>query len=579
MTKPIALVVPPNASGHRRALPLRWLLAGSALALAACTSVPLPEWPHRGSGATTTSRAPAPAPATASPPATASTSPVVQTRVEPLPYSNAIASLFPEPGQRYNTPGLSGGRNQFTTNAELTRLLRQLPQHTDGGQQLAVLEAGSSQNGQPIYAVLAAQGGDLTPATLVNNGRPTVMIVAGQQGNAPASTEAVLALLQELDNGGLLQPMLARINLLLVPRANPDGFDANRSSTANGTDLRHDHLQLNTPEARALAQLMNRYSPAIVIDAGEFPALEPTLQRFAAVRANDVGVQYAQTSNTHEFITKATREWFFQPMVSRLTQAGLRVDLLANPTGEDASAGFAMDTPQPTTLTNIATLKNALGLMIDSRGSDLGTTHAQRRVHSLVQGMLSVLDSASLRAADLHKIQSFVARDTASQACQGSLVVQVQPSTQQRQVTLIDEASAQLTEKTVAWQSSVELSQPQLRARPCGYWLSPEARDTAAQLSQLGLNVQRVAEITPLVADSYQTTNTTGNGQFSPQRALVDATPGSYYVSMNQPHAYLASAVLEPDTAYSSYQQGILRDLSHLVRVITPAPLVFADDE
>src|SRR5574344_246421 len=135
MTKPIALVVPPNASGHRRALPLRWLLAGSALALAACTSVPLPEWPHRGSGATTTSRAPAPAP--------------------------AMASLFPEPGQRYNTPGLSGGRNQFTTNAELTRLLRQLPQHTDGGQQLAVLEAGSSQNGQPIYAVLAAQGGDL----------------------------------------------------------------------------------------------------------------------------------------------------------------------------------------------------------------------------------------------------------------------------------------------------------------------------------------------------------------------------------------------------------------------------------
>lgn len=576
MTKPLALVVPPNACGRSRLAWQRWLLAGSALALSACTSVPLPEWPHTGpmtSGGVV--RAPA-TPAATAPSASASVSPVQQTQVEPLPYSNAIASLFPDPSQRYHTPGLSSARHQFTSNAELAQLLAQLPQRADNGQQLVVLPAGSSQNGQTIYAVVAAQGEDLSPAALDANQRPTVMIVAGQQGNAPASTEAVLALLQELDNGGLLQPMLAKINLVLVPRANPDGFDAKRSSTANGIDLRHDHLQLNTPEARTLAQLMNRYRPAIVLDVGEFAALQPTLQRFGAVRANDVGVQYAQTTNTHEFITKAEREWFYQPMIGRLAQAGLRVDLLANPTGEDASAGFAMETPAPTSLTNIATLKNALGLMLDSRGSDLGTLHAQRRVHSLVQGMLSVLDSASLRAADLYKIQSFVARDTASKACQGSLAVDAQAAVQQRKFTLIDEASAQLTEHTVAWHSGLELSQSQLRPRPCGYWLSAEARDTAAQLSQLGLNVQRVAEVTPLVADGYQQTD---GKHIHTQRALVDATPGSYYVSMNQPQAHLASAVLEPDTAYSSHQQGILRDLSHLVRVITPAPLVFEDDE
>ncbi len=138
---------------------------------------------------------------------------------------------------------------------------------------IAVLPAGNSQNGRAIAAVLAAQSADLTPSSLDATQRPMVMIVAGQQGNAPASTEAVLALLQELDEGGLLRPMLKHINLLLVPRANPDGFETQQATTANGTDLRHDHLRLQTPEARALAQLITLYRPAVVLDAGEFAAL------------------------------------------------------------------------------------------------------------------------------------------------------------------------------------------------------------------------------------------------------------------------------------------------------------------
>lgn len=72
-------------------------------------------------------------------------------------------------------------------------------------------------------------------------------------------------------------------------------------------------------------------------------------------------------------------------MTSCLAQAGLRTDALAEPTGNSAEAGFAMDTVQPTTA-NIAALKNAIGLTVQSRGSDLGLLHAQRRM-ALVQAM------------------------------------------------------------------------------------------------------------------------------------------------------------------------------------------------
>ena len=60
---------------------------------------------------------------------------------------------------------------------------------------------------------------------------------------------------------------------------------------------------------------------------------------------------------------------------------------------------------------------------------------------------------------------------------------------------------------------------------------------------------------------------------------MADAIPGSYYVSLNQGHANLATALLEPDTPYSGYAQGTQLDLSHVLRVVTPAPLVFEDDE
>ncbi len=47
------------------------------------------------------------------------------------------------------------------------------------------------------------------------------MIVAGQQGTDTAATEAVLVLSKELGAGGLLAPLLDKINIIFVPRANP----------------------------------------------------------------------------------------------------------------------------------------------------------------------------------------------------------------------------------------------------------------------------------------------------------------------------------------------------------------------
>ena len=587
MTKPNAPVFAPYLERPGHALSTRasrWMLLGSALALAACSSTPLPEWP-----ASTASRTPAPStattPASSAPaPSAASVTPVApNTRLEVLPYSAAIAALFPDPSERYSTPGLSEGRHSATTNSELAELLRALSQQSlNQLPRIGVLNSGSAQSGTPIYALVATKAAAISPLALDESGRPTVMIVAGQQGTDIAATEATLVLAKELGTGGLLEPLLDKINIIFVPRANPDGFAKGTAATADGTDLRLDHLLLQTPEARFLAKLTRDYRPSVLLDAGEFNAVQPTLQRFNAVRANDMGLQYAVTPNGHEFVTKAAREWMHQPVSQTLSQAGMRVDWAFEASGQSAESGFAMGTTAPTTLRNVASLKNVVSMEASSRGSDLGRTHLQRRVHSHVKAMTTVLESAAHRATDLRQVNAFVTRDIASHACRGNLTVQAQPRTEQRDVTLIDAASAQIVQKPAAWTSGLALGTPRTRSHACGYWLSANAVQATERLGMMGVYVQRVAELSSLEVETYQGSANTASGAGTPSISLarghLEAAPGSYYVSMNQPLAFLAAAALEPDTPYSFYSHGILGDLNEAARVMTLPQIVFEEE-
>lgn len=581
MTKPNA---PVCTASFISASASRWLVASSALALAACSSTPLPPWspttkaPATASASTSTSTGHARA---TQAPAAQVTPVAPNTRLEALPYSAEIAALFPAPSEHYSTPGLSEDRSSFTTNAELAELLQELSQsHANGQVRVNLLHSGNAQSGAPIYALVATKAKATTPVALDETNLPTVLIVAGQQGTDTAATEAVLALAKELGADGLLTPLLDKINIILVPRANPDGFDQGLATTADGTDLRFDHLQLKTPEARFLAKLSRDYRISVLLDAGEFAAMDTSLQQLSAVRANDVGLQYALTPNAHEFITKAAREWMHEPAVKALSQAGLRVDWSYEATGKNGSTGFAMGTLHPTSLRNASSLKNVVSMGVESRGSDLGRTHLQRRVHSHIKTMTAVLQSAAQRGTDLRKVNAFVTRDVASQACRSTLAVQAQPQMQQREITLIDIATANLVEKTVPWISSLNLHNPRTRNQACGYWLSANAVQATERLSMLGVNVQRVGELSSLQAESYQSTSTTGPkaSNLSINRSTLEAPPGSFYVSMNQPLAYLAAAALEPDTPYSYYSTGVIKNLAETARVVVAPNIVFEEE-
>lgn len=564
-----------------RSAPLRWLsVLGAATVLAGCASTPLPVWqPSRPAPAPAPARTPAPEAAGGSPSSilsTAQTTPIAPApALEALPYAGEVALRFPDPAVRYQTPGLENGRRSFTTNEELSTLLQTLSTKTLGQPvRLGLITIGTSQQGRPIHALVAAKASAINPEALDETRRPTVLIVAGQQGTDFAPTEALLAMSQELDAGGRLHPLLGQVNVVLVPRANPDGFEAGSAATADGTLLTQDHLLLQTPEARALAKLVRDYRPTVVVNAEEFAAIHPTLEQFDALRADDAGLQYGLSPNVHEFVAKAEREWLHRPITDSLTQAGQRVDwaYTASPTDKVLSTG----SPAPTSLFNMAALKNLPSLTVQSRGADLQRLHIQRRVHTQVTALTAALHDTIARADDLAKVQSFVTRDVASQACKGQLTVAAQAQQTQRDVVMLDPLTG--ADKTVraAWRSSQELRPTLQRPRPCGYWLSPQSDRAVERLRLLGVQVQRVAEQAPVLSDGYAAAG--ADAKISVVRNAIDAVPGSYFISMNQPLANVAAAALEPDTPYSYVKQGIIPTLGDLARVMAPTTLVFEED-
>ncbi|MEO5659469.1 MAG: M14 family metallocarboxypeptidase [Polaromonas sp.] len=556
--------------------------------LAACTSVPLPPWaPSLPRPATSTVTAPVPNPVATA--ATVQTSPVLPPSVLPnVPAeAPAVAARFPAPSIVYKTPGLQAGRTNFTTQDESHSWLsdQAAALSRSVGVKAALLTIGTSQNGLPLEALVLTRGAGTDPAALLATDRPTVLLVGQQHGDEPASSEALLVIARELAQG-LLQPVLERINVVIVPRANPDAVDRGEHGTADGIDMNRDHLLLNTPEAQALARLTRDYRPMVVLDAHEYPVVGTFQEKFGAVQKFDALLQYSATANLPEFLTKANEEWYRRPLLAALKGQGLSTEWYHTTSTDLADRKISMGNSQPDSTRNTEGLKNAISLLVETRGAGLGRQHIQRRVHTLVTAISSVLGSTAQRASELSQLRPYLDKEVIAQACKGQAVVQTATTPAQYDLQMLDPVSGADKTVTVDWDSALELRTLKSRVRPCGYWLSASSTTAVERLRLQGVQVLRVLEQGALLGDMYRETSRSNEMQQDTQgkmaigppiiktevalmRGVIDAPAGSYYVPLNQALANLAIAALEPDTQSSYFANRLLNDLASSARVMS----------
>ena len=547
--------------------------------------------PSPASAATPSSAAPAAPAASAASAATTEATTEASTGNLPRAWateSPGVAARFPDPTARYATPAFAPQHLGYTSNAELRSWLQGLVRDAEDAPNapgVKLLQAGSSQTGVPIPALLFThepRGGDISA-------RPTVLLIAQQHGDEPAGAEALLAVAQALAQGSL-RPLLERINVIVLPRANPDGAVADQRLTASAIDVNRDHLLLRTPEAQAQAQLVREHQPVVVVDLHEYTVVGRYLDKFNAVQRFDALFQYATVANLPGFVTKASEEWFRQPLLQSLQAAGLSAEWYYTTSTDVADKKVSMGGVQPDTGRNVNGLRNAISLLIETRGVGLGRVHLARRVHTHVVAVTSVLNSAAARALDLARLRRFIDADVAAQACKGQLVVEAAATPSEYALLMLDPVSGADKTVSVAWDSSLQLARQRQRARPCGYWLGADQLDAVLRLRGLGVRVMRLDAAGTLRAEAYLETaretareagtradvrGTIADAQGSALRVkvalqplLIEVNAGSFYVPLDQPLANLVVAALEPDTQNSYLANRIIASVDAQARVL-----------
>ncbi len=488
----------------------------------------------------------------------------------------AVAVRYPDPAVDFPTPAFAAGKSDFTSQHELEAYVDELSRRA---RDLRVRILGYSQERRAIPLLVYARPAAATGGDVQKNGKPTVLIIGQQHGNEPAGSEAALALAAEL--AGPRGQILDSVNVLIVPRANPDGAYHFVRGLKNGADVNRDHLLEATPEGRALGHVFVEFEPDVVLDCHEFGVKTRWFEKFGGLQRHDALIQYATVSNLPAALTTLAEQMFRRPLIKALEDAGYTQSWYYASSYDMSDKVVSMGGVVPDTGRNIAGLRNAVSFLIETRGVGIGRAHYKRRVHTQLIAMNSMIDSAAANAPALVQAMREVRKDVAAGAGQGELVVAGATTPMRHTLELVDPETGADKDVEVEWRSALDVQVRLKRSRPYGYVFPASETGAAAHLARLGATVLRLQQDASVDGERYRITklqesrkddvrrndeDTTSNiVQISTvvEPARIALKAGDFYVPLDQPLANVIVAALEPDTQ-SSYAAN---------RVLTLPPL------
>jgi hypothetical protein len=140
---------------------------------------------------------------------------------------------------------------------------------------------GKSEEGRSLPLMIFSDSPISNPRDARGSGKPIVFIMANIHAGEVEGKEAMLHLSRRILFGDL-KPLLSKLIILVAPIYNADGNEKvninNRTAqngpiagvgvreNSKGYDLNRDYMKLDSPEARALVNLCNRWDPHVTVD-------------------------------------------------------------------------------------------------------------------------------------------------------------------------------------------------------------------------------------------------------------------------------------------------------------------------
>jgi len=167
------------------------------------------------------------------------------------------------------TPAEDSGYKQYTQNDAIGRFLSEADVLS---RELSVQVVGRTKDveafaGREIFLAVLTEEGAARPQDL-DRKKPTLLITAAQHGNEQSAKEAALWLIRDLALGEM-KPLLAKLNVLIIPQSNPYGnwFDVRRNET--GLDMNRDHVKLEAAGVETIHRVFRAWMPEVTIDVHE----------------------------------------------------------------------------------------------------------------------------------------------------------------------------------------------------------------------------------------------------------------------------------------------------------------------
>jgi hypothetical protein len=466
-----------------------------------------------------------------------------------------VAARYPDPQVSYATPAFAPGKDDFTSQDELMSYLHELVARTAA---MRLDAEARSQQGRELPILFFSHD----QKAIGSGKKPVVLIIGQQHGNEPAGGEAALVLAQRLGAGSLAN-LLDVIDVIIVPRANPDGADAFKRTLANDIDPNRDHTLQRSPEIRAIGSIFVRYKPDLVLDCHEFTVGGRWIDKVGGLQRIDAMIQYATVPNLPPSLARAEADVFLPVILEAFDANGLTHDWYHTTDGSHLDSPVAMGGIGPDTGRNVAGLRNAVSFLLETRGVGLGRSHFARRVQTHVVAAEAMLRRA---AAEPAALLSFTRQATLeASASTTELVVVAHQHEESRRMIFVDPTNGADRPVTVRWLSSLQIEPALVRPRPAGYLLSAATPETIDVLARAGITTQAAARSAHVQGFRYRVDSiATGakpdgrgddtgagaiiQGAYSLTEDTLSVAPGDLYVPLNQPLANLAVALLEPES-------------------------------
>ncbi|KAF6806372.1 Carboxypeptidase 2-like protein 3 [Colletotrichum sojae] len=392
-----------------------------------------------------------------------------------------------------------------------------------------------------------------------------VWLQGAVHGNEPAGDQAMLALLGALDaNQTWTASLLDKLEIVILPRYNPDGVFYFQRTLATNYDPNRDHVKLARKQTRDIKSLFSQFSPHIAVDMHEYSA---TSRYGSYYHAADGLFSAAKNLNIHPDIRALSEDLFARNIGSDMEARGLRWEPYvtgSTSTNPDFVPSFAEAGSDAKIGRNAMGLTQCVTFLIEMRGIFLADQEFQRRTVAGLTMASSVLQTA---ADNADKVYATIESSIADFAASGSdIIVTDSSKIVDRTFTMVDINNGSVVQVPIRFSSTTPVTANVTRARPEAYLIPAAWTDLAERLKVGGLEVETLSapykggvEAYNITSAEFETGYYEGVVRATVTTAAltreVDLPAGSFRVSTKQKNAALAFVALEPENidSYASF--------------------------